>query len=104
MIKTLSSNAIKIYIFPDVNSSSVRAYMEATFMFRLTPVLRCLPRVLSSRALFYQQEFEETVLFLIIKFWVISMNCSKEDGENWLSMCTEHSARHIISENPMEPP
>ena len=38
MIKTLSSNAINIYIFPDVNSTSVRAYMEATFMFRLTPL------------------------------------------------------------------
>ena len=38
MIKTLSSNAINIYIFPDVNSTSVRAYMEATFMLRLTPL------------------------------------------------------------------
>ena len=38
MIKTLSSNAINIYIFPDVNSTTVRAYMEATFMFRLTPL------------------------------------------------------------------
>ena len=38
MIKTLSSNAINIYIFPDVNSTSVRTYMEASFMFRLTPL------------------------------------------------------------------